>query len=73
MKQGLVAEILSLPVADRVLLVETIWESISAFPEALALTDWQRRELDHRLAEFETNPDSGATIEEVFARTRRAG
>ena len=40
MKQELVAEILGLPVADRVRLVEAIWDSISAVPEALPLTEW---------------------------------
>lgn len=72
MKQELVAEILALPVAERVRLVEAIWDSISAVPEALPLTDWQKQELDRRLAEFEANPDEGATLEEVFARIRRA-
>jgi putative addiction module component (TIGR02574 family) len=72
MKQELVAEILALPVAERVRLVEAIWDSISAVPEALPLTEWQKQELDRRLAEFEANPDEGATLEEVFARIRRA-
>lgn len=71
MKHALVAEILELPVADRMRLVEVIWDSISAAPEALPLTDWQREELDRRLAEFEADPDSGSTLEEVFARVRR--
>ena len=72
MKQELVAEILALPVAERVRLVEAIWDSISAVPEALPLTDWQKQELDRRLAEFEANPEEGSTLEEVFARIRRA-
>jgi putative addiction module component (TIGR02574 family) len=72
MKQELVAEILALPVAERVRLVEAIWDSISAVPEALPLTEWQKQELDRRLAEFEASPDEGATLEEVFARIRRA-
>ena len=72
MKRELVTEILALPVADRVRLVEAIWDSISAVPEALPLTDWQKQELDRRLAEFEANPEEGSTLEEVFARIRRA-
>jgi len=71
MKQSLVADILELPVAERVRLVEAIWDSIAAAPEALPLTEWQREELDRRLAEFEADPDSGSTLEEVFARIRR--
>lgn len=72
MKQDLVAEILALPVEDRVRLVEAIWDSISAVPEALPLTEWQKQELDHRLDDLEKNPDAGSTLEEVFARIRRA-
>lgn len=71
MKQDLVAEILEMPLDERVELVEAIWDSISAVPEALPLASWQREELDRRLAEYEANPDSGATMEEVFARVRR--
>jgi len=72
MKQELVAEILALPVAERVRLVEAIWDSISAVPDALPLTEWQKQELDRRLAEFEADPEEGSTLEEVFARIRRA-
>jgi len=72
MKQELVAEILALPVEDRMRLVEAIWDSISAVPEALPLTEWQKEELDRRLDDLEKNPDAGSTLEEVFARTRRA-
>jgi putative addiction module component (TIGR02574 family) len=71
MKQDLVAEILELPLDERVRLVEAIWDSISAFPEAIPLTSWQREELDRRLAEYDADPDSGVTMEEVFARIRR--
>ena len=70
MKQDLVAEILALPVDDRVRLVEAIWDSISAVPDAITLTDWQKQELDRRLAEYEADPDAGATLEEVFADLR---
>jgi len=73
MRQELVAEILALPVEERVRLVEAIWDSISAVPEALPLTDWQKQELDRRLEDLEKNPDAGSTLEEVFARIRRAG
>jgi putative addiction module component (TIGR02574 family) len=71
-QEALVAEILALPVEDRMRLVEAIWDSISAVPEALPLTDWQKQELDRRLAEMESDPDAGTSLEEVFARIRRA-
>ena len=72
MKPTLIAEILALPVAERVRLVEAVWDSISAVPEALPLTQWQKEELERRLAEFEADPDAGSSLEEVFARIRRA-
>ena len=71
MKHELVAEILALPIAERMRLIDAIWDSISVVPEALPLTQWQKDELDRRLAEFEADPDSGASLEEVFARIRR--
>ena len=70
-KQELVAEILSLPVDERMELVEAIWASISAVPESLPLSDWQKAELDRRLAELEADPEGGTTMEDVFARIRR--
>ncbi len=70
-KQELLAEMLSLPVEDRLDLVEAIWASISAIPDALPLTDWQKEELDRRLAEMDADPQGGLTIEEVFAAIRR--
>jgi putative addiction module component (TIGR02574 family) len=71
-QEALVAEILALPVEDRMRLVEAIWDSISAVPEALPLTEWQKQELDRRLAEMESDSEAGASLEEVFARIRRA-
>jgi putative addiction module component (TIGR02574 family) len=71
MKRELVAEILELPVTERMRLVEAIWDSISAAPESLPLTEWQREQLDRRLAEYEADPASGNTLEEVFASIRR--
>ena len=72
MRPNLVAEILDLPVTERIELVEAIWESLSSVPESLPLTQWQKDELDQRLAEYESNPDSGETFEEAFARIRRS-
>jgi putative addiction module component (TIGR02574 family) len=72
MKQELITEILALPVAERIRLIEAIWDSIAAAPDVLPLTEWQKQELDRRLAEFEANPEEGSTLEEVFARIRRA-
>jgi putative addiction module component (TIGR02574 family) len=57
-----------LSVAERILLVEQIWDSIAAEPDALPLTQEQKDELDRRLAAYEADPTAGSTWEEVKAR-----
>jgi len=49
MKAISIAEVLALPVADRLKLVEIIWDSIAKAPEALQLTPAQGAGLDRRL------------------------
>jgi putative addiction module component (TIGR02574 family) len=63
-----VTEILELPVDERIRLVEIIWESIAAVPEAVSVSDELKVELDRRLAEFEANPEAGTPWEEVRER-----
>lgn len=59
-----------LTVAQRILLVEEIWESIPADPEAVPLTEAQANDLQRRLMAYEANPKAGSTWEEVKARLR---
>ena len=66
-----VAEILKLPVEERMRLVELIWESLAADPSALPFSDAHRAVLDERLAEHERNPDDVATRDEILAEARR--
>ena len=63
-----VEEILELPVTERLRLVELIWDSIAAVPEAVPVSDELKAELDRRLKEFETNPEAGLPWEEVRER-----
>ena len=68
------ADVLELPVQDRLQLVEDIWNSIADAPEALELTDEDKRLIDDRLEERRRNPKAGAPWEEVYARiTSRRG
>jgi putative addiction module component (TIGR02574 family) len=60
-------EVLRLPVAERLRLVEALWDSIAADSSALSLTDAQRDELDRRLAEHEANPDDVISWEDIKA------
>ena len=61
-------DIMELSIAERILLVEQVWDSIAAVPEAVRLTDEQRKELDRRLEAYRENPDAGAPWDEVKAR-----
>jgi putative addiction module component (TIGR02574 family) len=66
-----VAEILKLPVEERMRLVELIWESLAVNPSALPLSDAHRAVLDERVAEHDRNPDDVASREEILAEARR--
>jgi putative addiction module component (TIGR02574 family) len=65
MKRISVAEILELPVQERIRLVELIWESVAAVPEAVEITPAMKAELEKRLQEFEANPEAGYSWEQV--------
>ena len=68
MKPISLAEVLALPVPERLKLVEAIWDSIAAVPEAVELTDAQEAELDRRLAAYQKNPSEGSPWADVRAR-----
>ena len=63
-----VLDALQLDVAERIKLVEAIWDTIAEVPEAVKLTDAQRQELDKRLAAYYRNPQKGSPWPEVKAR-----
>ncbi len=54
-----VSEILQLSVAERVQIVEDIWDSIGKNPEELALSEIEKIELDKRLESYRQNPNEG--------------
>jgi putative addiction module component (TIGR02574 family) len=68
MKTTLLSEAKDLPVAERLKLVEAIWDSIADSPEQLGLTAAQVVELDRRLAEYEKSPEVGSSWETVKER-----
>lgn len=63
--------VLKLPVAERILLVEEIWDSIAAVPENVPLTQEARQELDCRLAASERDESAGFPWPDVKARIRK--
>jgi putative addiction module component (TIGR02574 family) len=54
------ADVLELSIPERIKLVEDIWDSIAAVPQALPLTEAQRAELDSRLEDFWKHPEHGS-------------
>ena len=61
-------EIRSLPIPDRLQLVEQIWDSIVQDEKAFEMTDRQKSELDRRLAAHEASPGRGQPWEVVKQR-----
>jgi putative addiction module component (TIGR02574 family) len=70
MSQISVADILELPVQERIQLVEVIWESIAAVPHAIEVSPELKTELAVRLAEFERNPEAGYSWDQVKAQIK---
>ena len=56
-----------LSVEDRLALVHEIWDSIPVEPGRTYLSDAQRHELEHRLAEHAANPTDVVPWEQVKA------
>jgi putative addiction module component (TIGR02574 family) len=55
---------------DRLALVEEIWNSIAADPDALPLTDDQKRLLSRRMADLDANPGNVLTWDEIKRNVR---
>ena len=51
--------------AEKLQLVEDLWDDLAANPEHVPVHDWQVRELERRKANLQNNPASGLSWEEV--------
>jgi putative addiction module component (TIGR02574 family) len=71
-RDRLLAEILGLPVEERLDIVEQIWASLPPGAYEPELTEEMKAELDRRLADLEENPEEGYTWEEVKARLHKS-
>ncbi len=61
------AEIQTLPVEDRLRIVDAIWDGIEDEGKSVVLTPALKQELDRRIAGYEANPDDVLSWEEVRA------
>lgn len=56
--------------AEKLQLVEDLWDDLAATPEAVPVHEWQKVELARRKANLMDNPASGLSWEEVKRRIR---
>lgn len=68
-----IAAALELSPAERILLVEEIWDSLAATPEAVPVTAAQERELDARIEAYRKDHDPGLPWDQVKAQLRKKG
>ena len=61
-------ELSSLSRAEKLQLVEDLWDEIVATPAALPVLDWHKQELARRKAQYQQNPAIGSSWEDVKAR-----
>lgn len=62
--------IFDLSPAEKLQLVEDLWDDLASTPESVPVHDWQRQELARRKANLMKNPASGLGWEEVKRRVR---
>jgi len=62
--------IFDLSPAEKLQLVEDLWDDLAATPEAVPVHDWQKEELARRKANLIKHPASGLTWEEVKRRVQ---
>jgi putative addiction module component (TIGR02574 family) len=62
------ADLSQLSIAERIIVVEQIWDSIAADQATVPLTSAHEAELDRRLEAYWKSPNEGASLEEAKAR-----
>jgi len=63
-------EIKMLDITERIILVEEIWDSIAKEQDSLALSDYEKKILDERLASLENDPTNLLSWNEIKKRVR---
>lgn len=65
-------ELRKLPIEQRIQLVEDLWDTIAddTVGKSLAVSPELAEELDRRLQEYRSDPDSARPVEDVLSRLR---
>ncbi|REJ69828.1 MAG: Addiction module component, CHP02574 [Planctomycetota bacterium] len=61
-------QIQHLPIADRLRLVEQIWDGIATADEPLLIQDWHRDEARRRSQDLDDDPDLAIDRDELWKR-----
>jgi putative addiction module component (TIGR02574 family) len=64
--------IFNLSPAEKLQLVEDLWDDLASTPADVPTHDWQKEELDRRKANLLSKPASGISWEDLKARIRKA-
>jgi putative addiction module component (TIGR02574 family) len=67
----MVVDLTQLSLAERIQLVEDLWDTIAATPDEVPVTDAQKAELDRRLAQYQASPADGRSWAEMKAALLR--
>ncbi len=67
----MIANLNTLPIVEKIQLVEDLWDSIAADQASLPLTTEQREELDKRLDAYESDGIKGRVANEVISDIRK--
>lgn len=65
-----IPSIFDLSPAEKLQLVEDLWDDLAATPEAVPVYDWQKEEIRRRKERLLQNPASGLAWEDVKRRIR---
>jgi putative addiction module component (TIGR02574 family) len=63
--------VFDLSVAEKLQLVEDLWDDLAATPEAVPVHDWQKQELARRKANLMANPAFAISWDDLKQRVRR--
>ena len=64
------SSIYNLSPAEKLQLVEDLWDDLAAMPESVPVQDWQLEEVERRKANLMKHPASGLSWDEVKRRVR---
>ena len=64
------SSVFDLSPAEKLQLVQDLWDDLAATPDAVPIHDWQKQELARRKANLAGNPAAGLSWEDVKERVR---